>query len=117
MYSCLPLLESRSWTDLCTSPPLLSSFPLSHLALFGLSHFVLDPDPVPLLLRRLTLNAIGLNMTVGVLRERIQEATKTTLPLSKMRLDTAVGKVLNNKSSLASVNLASGDTVSLNIRK
>lgn len=68
-------------------------------------------------MRRLTLNAIGLNMTVGVLRERIQEATKTTLPLSKMRLDTAVGKVLNNKSSLASVNLASGDTVSLNIRK
>lgn len=65
----------------------------------------------------LSLSQIGLHLTVGVLRERIQEATKTTLPLSKMRLDTAAGKVLNNKSTLASINLASGDTLTLNIRK
>lgn len=65
----------------------------------------------------LSLSQIGLNLTVGVLRERIQEATKTTLPLSKMRLDTAAGKVLNNKSTLASINLATGDTLTLNIRK
>jgi splicing factor 3A subunit 1 len=65
----------------------------------------------------ISLSQVGLNLTVGVLRERIQEATKTTLPLSKMRLDTAAGKVLNNKSTLASINLATGDTLTLNIRK
>ncbi|CDZ97348.1 Splicing factor 3a, subunit 1 [Phaffia rhodozyma] len=65
----------------------------------------------------ITLPALSLTTTVGILREKIQEATQTTLTLSKMRLDLPNGKVLNNKSSLASLNLTSGDSLTLGVRK
>lgn len=67
----------------------------------------------------ITLPSLPPLTTIALLREKIQEATKTTLPLSKMRLDLPPpsNKVLNNKQTLASVNLKSGDGLVLAVRK
>lgn len=65
----------------------------------------------------ITLPPLGLRTTIGELRSKIQEATKTSVPLSKMRFDLEGGKVLNNKSTLAELNLAGGDTLVLGLRK
>lgn len=65
----------------------------------------------------ITLPPLGLRTTIGELRSKIQEATKTSVPLSKMRLDLEGGKVLNNKSTLAELNLAAGDTLLLAVKK
>lgn len=65
----------------------------------------------------ITLPPLGLKTTIGELRSKIQEQVKTTVALAKMRLDLQGGKVLNNKSTLAELNLAAGDTLVLGLRK
>ncbi|KAL7421521.1 SF3a splicing factor complex subunit [Cryptotrichosporon argae] len=52
----------------------------------------------------------------STLRERIKRVVDADLPVSRIRIDYG-GKIMNNASSLASVNLGEGDLVVMSLRK
>ncbi|EJT45664.1 pre-mRNA splicing factor [Trichosporon asahii var. asahii CBS 2479] len=66
--------------------------------------------------RTIIVPDLPVNLTFGNLRDRIKRAVDADLPVSRLRLDYN-GKVMNNASSLASVNLDEGDVVVLSVRK
>ena len=108
-YPILQLLQESDWLA-------------SHPATYSIS--ILLPSDVPskpeLDGSLISLPPLSLRTTIGELRAVIQEQIKTTVPLSKMRLELGEegGKrVLNNKSSLAELNLGEGDRLVLGLRK
>jgi splicing factor 3A subunit 1 len=52
----------------------------------------------------------------STVRERIKRTLDADLPISRMRIEYN-GKVMNNQSSLASVNIGEGDMVVLTLKK
>lgn len=63
----------------------------------------------------LTVPELPLNFLVSTLRDRIAKLVDAPLPISRMKLDYGP-KTLGNSSTLASVNLEDGDTITLTIR-
>lgn len=63
----------------------------------------------------LTVPELPLNFLFSTLRDRIAKLVDAPLPISRMKLDYGP-KTLGNSSTLASVNLEDGDTITLTIR-
>jgi splicing factor 3A subunit 1 len=59
---------------------------------------------------------LPVNITFGIVRERIKRTLGADLPVSRMQLSYE-GKVLSNGATLASVNLDEGDELGLVLKK
>ena len=59
---------------------------------------------------------LPVNTLFSTLRERIKMVVDADLPISRMQLSYE-GKTMNNKFSMASVNLDEGDMVTLTLKK
>jgi splicing factor 3A subunit 1 len=59
---------------------------------------------------------VPVNTLFSTIRERIKRTLDADLPISRMRIEYN-GKVMNNQSSLASVNIGEGDMVVLTLKK
>lgn len=64
----------------------------------------------------LDLPSVPVNTPFAAIRDRIKRALEAELPISRMRIEYE-GKVMNNQSSLASVNIGDGDMVVLSLKK
>jgi len=64
----------------------------------------------------LSLENVPVNTLFSSIRERIKSALNADLPISRMRIEYE-GRVMNNGSSLASVNIGEGDLVSMTLKK
>jgi len=64
----------------------------------------------------LPLEGVPVNTPFSSIRERIKSALGADLPISRMRIEYE-GRVMNNGSSLASVNIGEGDLVSMTLKK
>ncbi|KAI9021180.1 Pre-mRNA splicing factor PRP21 like protein-domain-containing protein [Hyaloraphidium curvatum] len=60
------------------------------------------------------LEAVHPSMTVGQIKEKIQQAVK--MPSGRQKLSTAAGVVMKNTSTLASYNIKAGDKLMLDVR-
>lgn len=64
----------------------------------------------------ISLPDVPVSTLFSTLRERIKRAVDADLPVSRLRLDYE-GKVMNNGSTLASVNIDEGDVLVMSVRK
>jgi splicing factor 3A subunit 1 len=59
---------------------------------------------------------LPVNTLFSTVRERIKRIVDADLPVSRLRLDYQ-GKIMNNSSTLASVNLDDGDLLVMSVKK
>ncbi|WWC70432.1 uncharacterized protein I206_104383 [Kwoniella pini CBS 10737] len=64
----------------------------------------------------ISINDLPLNTLFSTIREKIKRIVDADLPISRMRLDYN-SKVMNNASTLASINLDEGDILNLVLKK
>lgn len=64
----------------------------------------------------ISLEDVPVNTLFSSIREKIRSALNADLPISRMRIEYE-GRVMNNGSSLASVNIGEGDLVSMTLKK
>jgi splicing factor 3A subunit 1 len=64
----------------------------------------------------LAIEDVAVNTPFSAIRERIKRALDADLPISRMRIEYE-GRVMNNASSLASVNIGEGDLVTMTLKK
>jgi len=64
----------------------------------------------------ISIEDVAVNTPFSAIRERIKRALDADLPISRMRIEYE-GRVMNNASSLASVNIGEGDLVSMTLKK
>lgn len=62
------------------------------------------------------INDVPVNTLFSTVRDRIKRALEAELPISRMRIEYN-GKVMNNQSSLASLNIGEGDMVVMSLKK
>lgn len=64
----------------------------------------------------LSIPDVPVNTLFSTVRDRIKRALEAELPISRMRIEYN-GTIMNNQSSLASLNIGDGDMVTMSLKK